>query len=159
MTARATYCEQTRAPSASNVSSMPGEHFLRIKGNVTVLPFSFVTFSPSHCRTKRGYLSSSEFPTTSRWFRPRWWSTRNPSIGKVRLLIFMSQASLWSAAGPRQQSLLIFKNRRQPLDRGSESVKNGPVMSLKIWGKSFLFLTFDVKMKRVLCLFRLVLKS
>lgn len=134
MTARAnvTYCEQTRAPFASNVSSMPGENFLRIKGNVTVLPFSSATFNPSHCRAKRGYLSSSEFPTTSRWFRPKerlkypksyYWEGQALNIHEPSL-------RYWSAAGPRQQSLLIFTKQASAIgwfQATSESVKNGLV--------------------------------
>lgn len=169
MTARAnvTYCEQTRAPFASNVSSMPGENFLRIKGNVTVLPFSSATFNPSHCRAKRGYLSSSEFPTTSRWFRPKERMKYPKSYYWEGQALNIHEPSLryWSAAGPRQQSLLIFTKKASAIgwfQATSESVKNGLVMSSKIWGKlyfSIYFSTFYVKMKRDLCLFRLVLKS
>lgn len=68
-------------------------NFLRNKRNVTLLPFSSVTSKPSHCRAKRRYLSSSESQQHPVGFaREMRWSTRNPTIGKVRLLIFISQA-------------------------------------------------------------------
>lgn len=67
-----------RAWLTANTRSVSGKGFRHARRNflwhtkiyITLLPFISVTRNPCHCRAKRWYRSSSQFPTTSRWFRP-----------------------------------------------------------------------------------------